>query len=236
MSLTLAFKLRDSFDDQVLNNINFSFYLNNKLIKPIKKNDGCYIIINNKDKNFELKILADNYFEKNILIDIDKIKDRYIEIYLVPDYKFKKTSSDLNIQGISDPNTEVWATKLSNRTNIRFISFEKIKKNNNNILKISNPASESLLGRLLAVVDLEKKDFQSFFIENKISDTDYEIDSEINKKYKISSPIQKAYVTKSDETGYYNFYLSNNNKLEDDEYIVLYYKNKKRVLKVIDFK
>lgn len=235
ISLVLAFKLRDSFNDQILENIDVDFFIDNQLIKPIKKSDGCYVIIDDQVKVFNLKILANHYFERNVFIDLNKIKnnDRYIEIYLIPDYKYQKPPTKFHIEGVSDPDTEIWATKLSNRTNIRFIDF--VKKDS--LLKVSNPANESLLGKLMAVVDLEDNKFQSFFIKNQLLDGDlnshYEIDSEIDKKYKISSPIQKAYITKSGVNGHYKLYLSNDN-LDDEKYIILYYKNKKKFFKIID--
>ena len=230
--LTLAFKVRNSFDDMILENEGLVVYLDDKLISPLRKDKGYYVLMNIPKKQFKLKITSHNYFDKIVSVDIDKIKreDKCIDIYLIPNFKYVSEPSEFYIDGEADSSTEVFGVKLSNRTNIRFMSYDKKLS----LLKVSNPAQENITGHLMAVIDGEKNNFQEFFIKDRISLAEYEIDKDINKTYKISSPIQKAYVTQSDNEGRYRLYI-NNYGIKDENYVICFYKNKKKTFKVIDF-
>lgn len=241
--LTIAFRLRNSFDDKILKkeeSKDFKFYLNKQEIKPIIKDNGYYVIANVADKQFCLEISSSDYLEKVVQIDVEKVQnpEKCLEICMVPLYRYKSPPSKSFIKGSADSNTYVLATKLSNRTNIRYIEFDKKES----ALKLSNPVNESLTGRLMAVVDSENKKFASFFVRNKISDGFYEISGEINKEliidknFKMSMPIQKAYITKSDGQGKYRLYVSDISKETDEEYLVCFFKNKKKVYKTINLK
>ncbi len=232
--LTLALRLRDSFNDRILKTQqanDFVFCLDGQEIQPIKKDNGYYVINNIQNKQFNLKIFSDSYFDKEVSIDIDKISnfDKYKEIFLIPHYKHEKPPNDFYIEGKADLGTLVFAVRFSNRTNVRYMSFVKKQM----ALKISNPADESLVGRVMAVVDCDNNKFQSFFIENKLNDDTYEIDSEIDKWYKTSMPIQKAFVTQTDCFGEYKLYIGDS-KVVGEQYIMSFYKNKKKMYKIID--
>ena len=54
--LNMAFMLRDSFDDKILKEKNFRFYVNNKLQEVIAKYDGYYVISGLKENEFDFKI------------------------------------------------------------------------------------------------------------------------------------------------------------------------------------
>lgn len=231
--LTLSFRVRNSFDDMVLKNEKFKFYINDEEIDILKKYDGYYVIVNLQEKCFNLKILSHNYIDKIIDVDLDKInnEDNYMEIYLIPNYQYLKPPSRYCVDGVSDKNTMVVITKLSNRTNVRFQSFDHKR----NVLTVLNPAEESLQGRFMAVIDCERNKFQSFFIKENLNNNEYEIDNLIDKNYKSSYPIQKAYVTKTDDNGMYKLYL-NNNDIYDERYIIMLYKNNKKIFKLLDSK
>lgn len=229
--VTLAFRIRDNFDDLVIKDEKFNFYLNGDIITPIKKYDGYYIITDIQDKNFNLKIVSHRYFDKILDINLDNIneKNKCIEIFLIPNYKYFIPNNSCQIKGNVDPNTLILLTKYHSRTNLRYQSFNKTS----NTIFISNPAGESLNGRVLAIVDCENNKFEVVFIKEKISDTEYLVDVKISNKIKRSLPMHKAYVSQSDENGMFNLYIKEND-FPDEEYIISFYKNGKLINKTFN--
>ncbi len=231
--VTLAFRVRSNFDDLVIEDGELSFYLNGDIIVPIKKNAGYYVITNVKDKVFNLKISSCKYFEKTLNINLDDIKekDKCIEIFLIPNYKYLIPKNSYQIKGIVDPDTFILLTKFHSRTNLRYQGFNK----NSNTISIANPTGESLNGRMLAIVDCDNNKFEVIFIKGKISNSEYLIDVKISNKVKNYLPIQKAYIYKSDERGIFNLYIKESD-FPDEEYILSFYKKGKLTYKVFSFK
>lgn len=230
--LNMAFMLRDSFDDKILKEKNFRFYVNNKLQEVIAKYDGYYVISGLKENEFDFKISSSDYYEKTIHVNLAEIKniDKFEEISLIPHYKYKNQPSNYYLEGISVPETYVFATKLSNRTNVRFKNFNA----DDSLINVLNPTKESLSGHLLSICDVTNNKFQPFFVKYKLSDDCYKVNYYSRKfNYKALLPIQKAYMTKANSKGYYRLYVAHH-CLQDEKYIISYFKDEENIFKVVD--
>lgn len=229
-NLTLAFRIIDVFNDFVILDEKIDVYLNNFRVKAQKHDNGYYVITNYTESSFDLKISSDNYFDKTIHIDLNLLYDRFVELYLIPHFNYKKPPSKLYFDGIADPLTLVYATKLSNRTNIRFLNLDQ----QSCLLKVLNPAKIKLTSKFLAAVDCNQINFDPFFIIKKFSTDSYQINSIFSYSYQPSSPIQKAFVTQCDDSGHFKLFL-NDNILSDERYIIRYSLNNKQIFNILDF-
>lgn len=231
--LSMAFMLRDSFHDKILKEKDFKFYINNKLKEVIAKYDGYYVISGLQENEFDLKISSSDYYEKTLHVNLNKIKniDKFEEISLIPHYKYKNQPSNYYLEGIAVPETYVFATKLSNRTNVRYKSFDA----DNSLLNVLNPTRESLSGHLLSICDVTNNKFQPFFVKYKLADDCYKINCyySMNTNYKSLLPIQKAYIAKTNSKGYYRLYVAHH-CLQDEKYIISYFKDEENIFKVVD--
>lgn len=63
------------FDDYTLKPINnpISIFLNGRLRKPIKKDDGCFIFINLEENRYEVEMKSENYFDEILKINMEEL-------------------------------------------------------------------------------------------------------------------------------------------------------------------
>ena len=229
--LTAAFRFRDNFNDAIIQDENFIFYINNEKANLVKKQYGYYIIANVWLSQFSLKVSSKNYFTKTIEVNLSDNKiNSFIETFLIPNYAHYLPPSNKQIVGKVDANTFVYSSKFSSRTNVRFQNIDESKK----VIIVSNPVNDNLEGKLISLVNLDNLSIEPIFIKRKISQEEHEYEDEIGNIDVKSMPIQKTYITRSDNNGMINFYVGYED-LPGDQYIVRFTKEKKTIYKVIDF-
>lgn len=204
--LALALRLINSATGLPISYAGAALYADNKALRPIAKEDGLVILLDDGEKNndFTLALSVPGYEPKTVKVDFSKIDKRLpiMDIHLLPNENCKSPFKFHNLDGFLPGITAVDAVRASDSPCL-IREWDQRKK----LLTVFNPHRLNLDRAWYALVDPNKETYEVFGIVSRISNTVFKIDRPLNTEFKNYFPICPVILGETAESGSYKLRL-----------------------------
>lgn len=164
--LDLLIRLIDTTTGSLIAQRNVRLYSNGKLLKPINKGTGTYILYNTGRSDFMMKACVQGYEEQEIGIEYKSLDERqpFLTLYLIPSRSHADALAMNSLEGILAGITKLEAVPLGAEI-CRYKEFDARKR----ILTVFNPHNRSLEDVHYAIVNQERLTYEHVMVVRNIS-------------------------------------------------------------------
>lgn len=180
--------------------------------KPvIQKQEGYYVFVNLKKKEFVLHIEGEIYYKREILLDENKLKEykqEALKVRMIPNRYYPITSDTTCMEGIAKPYSKIKIYSEEHITPYKLLyTYEKGSRE----ISIYHPNDINIEGKILLVKSKDDTQYEFVEIEGKKEEelAVYHIRYPLSNTYKkIGTVLYPVYTVETDEKGEFYFPVS----------------------------